>query len=190
LSGVPGSRIAPPCPAAPRDRLVADGYRTYWECVLPEGAGTPPLSGLWREPMLAQQHFSSWRSRRDGRDLGGPISLAWVSTGTCAPKFTRVEASEAGPILLHSASLARAAASASPQGVDADTDHFGLRDRAGVADGPSVSSSIRCTAKQGRVQKVGSERKLHPRAVLARPKLVTREPLRIRIQRRLRDARS
>jgi hypothetical protein len=44
----------------------------YWECVLPEGAGTPPLQRIVGDStMMVQQHFPSWRMRPEGEDLGG-----------------------------------------------------------------------------------------------------------------------
>ena len=156
----------------------------YWECVLPEGAGTPPLQRIVGEStMLAQQHFSSWRFERDGEDLGGAdFACMGFATGDMRAIVHLVKPRGRPNFYLHSAfPWLAAGASARLKVYDADTDHFGLEGfiDAGVADGPSVKFFDPLYALNKGEYKVGSERNFTLAAVSHDLKLVTREPLRI-----------
>jgi hypothetical protein len=115
----------------------------YWECVLPEGTGTPPLQRIVGESTpLAQQHFSSWRFNPGGNDVGGAeFACMGFTTGELRAIIHLVKPQGRPNFYLHSAfPWLAAGALARLTLYQADTDHFGLEGfiDAGIHDGSSV----------------------------------------------------
>jgi hypothetical protein len=134
----------------------------YWECVLPEGTGTPPLQRIVAETTpLAHQHFSSWRFEPDGEDLGGADFACMGSPSGDVRAIVHLVKPQGRPkFYLHSAfPWLAVGAPARLKLYGADANHFGLEAfiNAGVADGPSVSFFDPLYALNKGKYRVGSE---------------------------------
>jgi hypothetical protein len=115
----------------------------YWECVLPEGTGTPPLQRIVSETStLARQHFPSWRFEADGEDLGGADFACMGSpTGDIRAIVHLVKPQGRPNFYLHSAfPWIAAGAPAHLRVHGSDTNHFGLEAflHARMGDGQSL----------------------------------------------------
>ena len=156
----------------------------YWECVLPEGTGTPPLQRIVGETTpMAQQHFPSWRFGPESEDLGGAdFACMGFATGDMRAIVHLVKPLGRPNFYLHSAfPWLAAGAPARLRLHDSDTNHFGLEGfvNAGVADGPSVGFFDPLYALNKGKYRVGSEHNFTLAAVSLDLKLATPEPLRI-----------
>lgn len=156
----------------------------YWECVLPEGADTPPLQQIVGEStMMAQQHLTSWRFDPDGEDLGGAdFSCLGFANGDMRAIVHLVKPLGRPNFYLHSAFPWLAAGSPVCLRVhDEDTDHFGLEGfiNATLADGPSVKFFDPLYALNKAKYSVQSEHNFTLAGVSLNLKLAAPEPLRI-----------
>ncbi|HYW44832.1 MAG TPA: hypothetical protein VE959_18365 [Bryobacteraceae bacterium] len=114
----------------------------YWECVIPEGTDTPLQRIVGESTTLARQHFSSWRFKPDGEDLGGAdFACMGFATGDIRAIVHLVKPRSVPSFYLHSAfPWLAAGASARLRLYDSVTNHFGLEGfiAAGIDNGPSV----------------------------------------------------
>lgn len=156
----------------------------YWECVLPEGAGTPPLQRIVGEStMLAQRRFTSWRFEPDGEDVGGAdFACMGITAGEIRAIVHLVKPEGHERFYLHSAFPWLAVGPPARLTLnDADTDHFALEGfiDACFHNGPSVKFFDPLFALNYGKYKVGSESTFSLGAVSLDLKLATPERLRI-----------
>lgn len=156
----------------------------YWECVLPEGASTPPLQRIVGDStMMVQQPFTSWRFEPDGEDLGGAdFACMEFPTGEMRAIVHLMKPLGRPNFYLHSAFPWLASGSPVRLKVcGTNTDHFGLEGfiDAGIADGPSVGFFDPLFALNKGKYRVGSEHDFTLAAVSLDLKPVSSEPLRI-----------
>jgi hypothetical protein len=156
----------------------------YWECVLPEGLGTPPLQRIVSEStLLCQQHFSSWRFDPNGGDVGGAdFACMGFTTGEIRAVVHLVKPEGRPNFYLHSAFPWLAAGVQAQLTLHAaDTNHFGLEGfiDAGTQDGPFLKFFNPLFALNKTKYRIGSEYHFSLGALSLDLKIATPQRLRI-----------
>lgn len=156
----------------------------YWECVLPEGTGTPPLQRIVGESIsMAQKHFSSWRFEPEGEDLGGAdFACMGFPTGDMRAIVHLMKPQGRPNFYLHSAfPWLAAGASAHLKLHHVHANHFGLEGfvEAGIDGSSSVSFFDPLYALNKDRYKIGFEHGFNLAALSLDLRLAKREPVRI-----------